>query len=83
MKKLILLFLLVGCGMEHKHQGKIAEVPNEVDITVTHKVEFDGITEFCELQNVNTQDCIESMTSIFVHLLDSSQNADIQSGISN
>ena len=76
MKKFILLFLLVGCGMEHKHQGKIAEVPNEVNVTVTHEIDFDGITAFCELQSVNTQDCIESMTKIFVHILDNSQNVD-------
>ena len=64
-------FLLISCGMEHKHQG-IPEVPDQVDVEVTHKIDFDGITEFCELQDVNTQDCIETMTEIFVQLLNQS-----------
>lgn len=69
MRVLLLLLLLTSCGMEHKHQGKIAEVPSEIDITVKHEIDFDGITTFCELQDVNTQDCINSMTKIFMHIL--------------
>lgn len=68
MKALVLLLLLTSCGMKHDHQG-IPEVPNKVDVNVTHAIDFDGITTFCELQDVNTQDCIDSMTKIFMHIL--------------
>jgi len=68
MKALVLLLLLTSCGMKHNHQG-IPKVPNKVDVNVTHAIDFDGITTFCELQDVNTQDCIDSLTKIFMHIL--------------
>ena len=71
MKLLVLLLLLLtSCGMKHDHQG-IPEVPKQVDVdvSVTHSIDFDGITTFCELQDVHTQDCIDSLTKIFMHIL--------------
>mgnify|MGYP003641565993 CR=1 FL=1 len=63
MKVLALLLLLTSCGMDVEHKGSIAEVPDQVQVTVTHEIDFDGITAFCELQDVNTQDCIENRQS--------------------
>jgi len=68
MKTLLLLLLLTSCGMKHDHQG-IPDVPDTIDVNVNHTIDFDGITTFCELQDVNTQDCIDSMTKIFMHIL--------------
>ena len=60
--------LLTSCGMKHNHQG-IPKIPEQVEVTVKHEIDFDGITAFCELQDVNTQDCIDSLTKIFMHIL--------------
>jgi len=76
MKTLVLLLLLTSCGMKHEHSGSIAEIPEQVQVTVTHEIDFDGIEAFCELQDVNTQDCIENMTSIFIAILNSSTKGD-------
>ena len=82
MRKLIILFLLMGCGVEHRHSG-MPEIPENVTIEVTHKIDFDGIEAFCELQSVDVQMCIDNLTSIFVQILDSSQDSDTQTNVND
>ena len=82
MKKLIILLLLTGCGVQHQHSG-IPTMPEKVDIEVVHKIDFDGIEAFCELQSTEVQACIDNLTSIFVQILDNSQNVDTINSTSN
>jgi len=79
MKKLIILLLLTGCGVQHQHSG----IPEKINIEVVHKIDFDGIEAFCELQSIAVQSCIDSLTSIFVQILDSSQDSDTSTNTSN
>ena len=77
MKKLLILFLLASCGVQHNHKG-IPKIPDTVNVEVIHKIDFDGIEAFCELQSVDIQACIDNLTSIFVQLLDNRQDSDTQ-----
>ena len=79
---LSVIFLLIGCGIQHEHKG-IPKVPDQVNVEVTHKIDFDGIEAFCELQSIEVQACIDNLTSIFVQILDSSQDSDTQTSTSD
>ena len=82
MKKFILIVYLlvayscISCGVQHKHKG-IPEVPEQVNVEVVHKIDFDGIEAFCELQSIEVQACIDNLTQIFVHILDNSTQSEV------
>ena len=79
---LLIIYSFISCSVAHEHKG-IPDIPNEITVNVEHGIDLEAIEAFCELQDGNTQDCIDNMIRILVQFLDSSQNSDTSNVASN